>query len=81
MAQALKNESLADNKILIEGHADSRGSADYNQRLSQSRAESVKRYLIDNFALPEERFKVRGYGEIRPLVPNDKKTPRHEPAC
>jgi len=76
MAQALKSTKLTGNKILIEGHADSRGSADYNQRLSRRRAESVKRYLIDNFALPEERFKVRGYGEIRPLVPNDTKEHR-----
>ena len=71
MAQALKNERLANSKILIEGHADSRGSADYNQRLSDRRAESVKRYIVDNFALPQGRFKIRGYGEIRPLVPND----------
>ena len=76
MAQALKNDKLAGSKILIEGHADSRGSAGYNQRLSDRRAESVKRYLIDNFALPRGRFKIRGYGEIRPLVPNDTKEHR-----
>ncbi|MBC8461815.1 MAG: hypothetical protein H8D67_27910, partial [Deltaproteobacteria bacterium] len=35
-----------------------------------------KRYLIDNFALPRGRFKIRGYGEIRPLVPNDTKEHR-----
>ena len=76
MAQALKNDKLAGSKILIEGHADSRGSAGYNKRLSDRRAESVKRYLIDNFALPRGRFKIRGYGEIRPLVPNDTKEHR-----
>jgi outer membrane protein OmpA-like peptidoglycan-associated protein len=71
MAQALKNKRLAGSKILIEGHADSRGSADYNQLLSDRRAESVKRYLVENFAMPQGRFKMRGYGEIQPLVPND----------
>lgn len=76
MAQALKSTRLTGNKILIEGHADSRGSADYNQRLSRRRAESVKRYLIDNFALPRGRFKILGYGETRPLVPNDTKEHR-----
>jgi len=76
MAQALKNARLTGNRILIEGHADSRGSADYNQRLSQRRAESVKSYLIDNFALPKGRFKILGYGETRPLVPNDTKEHR-----
>ena len=76
MAQALKSTKLTHSKILIEGHADSRGSADYNQRLSRRRAESVKRYLIDNFALPRGRFKISGYGETRPLVPNDTKEHR-----
>ena len=47
-----------------------------NKILSRRRAESVKRYLIDNFALPRGRFKIRGYGEIRPLVPNDTKEHR-----
>jgi outer membrane protein OmpA-like peptidoglycan-associated protein len=76
MAQALKSTKLTGNKILIEGHADSRGSADYNQRLSRRRAESVKHYLIDNFDLPQGRLKIRGYGEMRPLVPNDTKERR-----
>lgn len=76
MAQALRNERLSGSEILIEGHADSRGSADYNQRLSRRRAESVKHYLIDNFDLPQGRLKIRGYGEMRPLVPNDTKKHR-----
>ena len=71
MAQALENRKLVDKFILIEGHADSLGAAGYNQKLSERRAMSVKRYLVENFALPRERFQTRGYGETRPLVPND----------
>jgi len=71
MARALNGQKLADTAILIEGHADSLGATNYNQRLSLRRAMSVKRYLVKNFALPRERLQTRGYGERRPLVPND----------
>jgi len=71
MARTLKNQRLADKMIFIEGHADSLGAEDYNQKLSKKRDMSVKRYLVENFALPRERLQTYGYGEIRPLVPND----------
>ena len=71
MARALKTQRLVDRLILIEGHADSLGAEGYNQRLSEKRAKSVKEYLVKNFSLPRERFQIRGYGETRPLVPND----------
>ena len=71
LAQALKNERLAGRKILIEGHADSRGSDGYNQSLSKRRARSIKRFLVRNFAFPEGRFQTKSYGETRPLAPND----------
>ena len=71
MAKALKKQRLKDKMILIEGHADSLGTAQYNEKLSRRRAMSVKVYLVKTFDLPAERFKTRGYGETRPLVPND----------
>jgi len=71
MGRALKNQRLADKMILIEGHADSLGPAGYNLRLSEKRAMSVKRYLVENFALSRGRFQTRSYGDTRPLVPND----------
>jgi OOP family OmpA-OmpF porin len=58
-------------KIEIGGHADSRGSVPYNQKLSEARANSVMNYLIKNFpALKSEQYTARGYGELKPLVPN-----------
>ena len=54
-------------KIRIEGHADERGSDDYNLLLTQKRAESVMQYLVDRGVAPE-RLEAVGYGEMRPLI-------------
>jgi HEAT repeat protein len=54
--------------IAIEGHVDSSGSMSYNQRLSERRAESVKRYLVQHFPISSERLIVRGYGNSRPIA-------------
>lgn len=58
-------------RIQIEGHTDSVGSQDYNQKLSEDRAEAVHGYLIQA-ALPADRMVgVRGFGKIRPVATND----------
>jgi OmpA-OmpF porin, OOP family len=54
-------------RVRIEGHTDSRGDAGMNRRLSQARAESVRRYLIDKGVSPR-RLKAVGHGEDKPLV-------------
>jgi len=61
-----------DDIILLEvaGHTDSMGDADYNQKLSERRAQSVADYLAQN-GVERERMRVVGYGESRPQVPND----------
>ena len=62
----------ANPKLAIEigGHTDDRGSDDYNEKLSQGRAEAVRQYLVDNF-IDAERVTAKGYGESLPEVPND----------
>ncbi|HST24257.1 MAG TPA: OmpA family protein, partial [Blastocatellia bacterium] len=58
-------------RIQIEGHTDSVGSQDYNQKLSEDRAAAVHAYLI-GVALPADRMAaVRGFGKIRPVATND----------
>lgn len=57
-------------KIELQGHTDSQGGADYNRRLSQSRVDSVRTYLIERGVEPERILAV-GYGEDRPLASND----------
>ena len=54
----------------IEGHTDSTGSAELNQRLSQERAQSVMNYLIEK-GIPSERMTAVGYGEDRPIADNN----------
>jgi outer membrane protein OmpA-like peptidoglycan-associated protein len=56
--------------VRIEGHTDSTGSEGLNQRLSNSRAKSVERYLVANGTLPDSKITALGYGSSRPLVSN-----------
>jgi outer membrane protein OmpA-like peptidoglycan-associated protein len=58
--------------IVVEGHTDATGPAAYNMKLSERRAASVIRYLIDEGGVREERFIAEGFGETQPLVPNAK---------
>lgn len=53
--------------IELSSHCDFRGNDDYNERLSQRRAESVVRFLIDH-GIAEDRVTPKGYGESRPKV-------------
>lgn len=53
--------------IELSSHCDYRGAEEYNQRLSQKRAESVVNYLVSK-GLPAERMIPVGYGESRPKV-------------
>lgn len=64
-----------DAKFTIDGHTDSVGSAVSNQRLSDSRAASVKNYLI-NGGVSSTRLTSRGYGETTPISPNTTKAGR-----
>lgn len=59
-----QNPSIA---IELSSHCDYRGSDEYNQKLSQARAESVVNYLTTH-GIQKERVVARGYGEQRPKV-------------
>ncbi|MGZ4089526.1 MAG: OmpA family protein, partial [Bacteroidia bacterium] len=54
----------------IQSHTDSKGSDQYNEKLSQKRAESVVNYLIGKGINPL-RLKAKGYGESKPIAPNE----------
>lgn len=56
---------------VIEGHTDSDGSAAYNQGLSERRAEAVYNYMIQNAGISADRLSWAGFGEGRPIAPND----------
>ena len=67
IAQVLKE--YPSYKISVEGHTDSRGGADLNQRLSEQRAEAVKQALIAG-GLDETRITAQGFGATQPVATN-----------
>ncbi|MEL7028571.1 MAG: OmpA family protein [Pseudomonadota bacterium] len=67
---ALVLEEYDQTAVEVAGHTDSRGSDSYNQQLSQRRAQSVANYLVNQKILAD-RFRVYGFGESRPVAPND----------
>jgi peptidoglycan-associated lipoprotein len=69
LAKKLK-AAPAGNYIEIEGHTDSTGSTDTNQRLGLARAETVKRYLYETYQIPLHKINVISYGEEKPVAPN-----------
>lgn len=57
-------------RIQITGHTDNLGSANYNQSLSQRRAENVRKFLLSR-GVPDTRLKAEGRGDTDPIRPND----------
>lgn len=58
-------------KVTVEGHTDSTGPEDYNQMLSEKRAQAVADYLVNNAGVSVGNLKVVGYGEMKPAYSND----------
>lgn len=58
-----------DTNILIEGHTDNTGAEDYNQTLSEKRAQSVSDYL-NTLGIANARITTTGYGELQPIADN-----------
>jgi OmpA-OmpF porin, OOP family len=63
--------------VLIEGHTDSVGGDEYNQILSEQRANSVRSGLID-YEVPPERITIKGYGKKYPVASNDTQSGRQQ---
>jgi outer membrane protein OmpA-like peptidoglycan-associated protein len=57
-------------KIQVEGHTDSVGGDDYNQRLSEQRAQSVREYLVDQM-VSADSVTAFGFGKSKPVATND----------
>ena len=56
--------------LAVEGHTDSVGSDEANQKLSEQRADTVRSYLIGQ-GLPEARMSSKGFGKTAPIADND----------
>ncbi len=60
---------IPDRPVRIEGHTDSIASEAYNQRLSERRAESVRRWLVHH-GIDAKRLEAIGFGETKPIADN-----------
>lgn len=65
LGRAMTNRDLQGGVFLVAGHTDAKGGVDYNQRLSDRRAQAVKQFLIDKFNLPDDSVVATGYGKSR----------------
>jgi len=61
----------ADLKLAITGHTDNQGAADYNQKLSQRRAEAIVTALVGSYAVTPSRLSAQGMGAASPVASND----------
>jgi outer membrane protein OmpA-like peptidoglycan-associated protein len=57
-------------KVEIGGHTDGQGSDKANQTLSEKRALSVKKYLMDKFNISGDRLIPKSYGSMKPIADN-----------
>jgi outer membrane protein OmpA-like peptidoglycan-associated protein len=65
LGKALSNPDLKGATFIVAGHTDAAGGETYNQELSERRADSVKRYLVDKFGIAGADLVTVGYGESR----------------
>ena len=63
LGAALSSDKLQGASFVVAGHTDAVGSKDYNQRLSESRAFTVKNFLASNFKITPQKLIVVGYGQ------------------
>jgi OOP family OmpA-OmpF porin len=64
--------------VEIDGHTDAKGSDEYNKKLSQRRANSVREYLVTKLGVPANLLTSVGFGESKPVATNDTDAGRAE---
>jgi outer membrane protein OmpA-like peptidoglycan-associated protein len=65
LGKALSNDDLRGNTFVIAGHTDGAGGVPFNQDLSERRADSIKRYLVDHYNIPAQNLVTVGYGKSK----------------
>jgi outer membrane protein OmpA-like peptidoglycan-associated protein len=69
LGTALKDPRLGSYRFRIAGHTDAKGSAEYNQKLSERRAAAVRNYLVFQYDFEADRIETVGYGKSQLLDP------------
>jgi outer membrane protein OmpA-like peptidoglycan-associated protein len=70
LGQALSNPSLKGSTFIVAGHTDAIGGEAFNQGLSERRADTIKKYLVDKFGIAGSELVTVGYGKDKPKDPN-----------
>jgi outer membrane protein OmpA-like peptidoglycan-associated protein len=70
LGEALSDPSLKGSTFIVAGHTDAIGGEAYNQGLSERRADTIKRYLVDKFGIAGSDLVAVGYGKDKPKDPN-----------
>ena len=65
LGRALTSPDLKGSTFVVAGHTDAAGSDAYNQELSERRADSIKRYLVEKYNIPATALVTVGYGESK----------------
>jgi len=65
LGRALSNPDLRGSTFIVAGHTDAVGGEAYNQDLSERRADSIKRYLVDKFGIAGADLVTVGYGKTK----------------
>jgi outer membrane protein OmpA-like peptidoglycan-associated protein len=76
LGSALSSAALKPCCFEIQGYTDATGSGEYNQKLSEARAESVINYLADHGGIEKDRMMPKGFGKADPLASNTTETGR-----
>ena len=70
LGRALTNTDLKGSTFVVAGHTDAAGGESYNQDLSERRADSIKRYLVDKYGINGADLVTVGYGKSKLKDPN-----------
>ncbi len=70
LGKALSNPDLKGSTFIVAGHTDAAGAEGYNQELSERRADSIKRYLVEKYGIAGSDLVTVGYGKSKLKDPN-----------
>jgi outer membrane protein OmpA-like peptidoglycan-associated protein len=72
VAEIIKDKGKG-RSVRIDGHTDGKGGDDYNRKLSERRADSVRQWLVQKEGLAQVKMTTQGFGASKPVAPNANK--------
>lgn len=71
LGEALTSNDLKDSIVMLAGHTDAKGGDTFNQDLSDRRADTVKKYLMQHYHIAADHLVATGYGKTKLKNPSD----------